>query len=142
MVVFALIAVHIVTCWWIFIGRYSKEHESRNWFDENSIEENDHFEIYINSSYFIIMTVSSVGYGSYAYGTSETFCIFILQIIGVSFYATLAGRLISNIEQDDKSKAIVEGKLNMLHEMIAELKMPKGLRREIERDIIYRSQQD
>lgn len=71
----------------------------------------------------MMMTVTSVGYGSYAYGISEFVCVVLMQILGVVGYASLAGRLISHIETQDKSRAEMDKKLNMLHEMAAELKM-------------------
>ena len=103
-----------------------------------SIDYDDQFELYIHSLYFSMMTVTSVGYGSYAYDTGEFICVFLMQILGVVGYASLAGRLISHIEREDKSRAEMEKKLNMLYEMAAELKMDSHLLADIKQDIIYR----
>ena len=64
-ILFTCILIHIATSIWIFSGRYVMESdpESENWIKSNDIPDNEMGELYLQSFYFIIMTVTTVGYG-------------------------------------------------------------------------------
>lgn len=47
--------------------------------------------VYLMSIYFKLMTLTTIGYGSFAYDTREVIACMCIQIIGVVGYAALSG---------------------------------------------------
>ena len=97
--------MHCTACAWIHIGKISFEKGVENWINEISTDPNDTFHLYIESFYYMLMTVTTIGYGSNAYSIHEViFCIF-LEIVGVVGYAALSGLLASKMSELDSQKA-------------------------------------
>ena len=77
----------------------------------------DGAELYLNSLYFMILTVTTLGYGSNAYDVREVIGCMILQIIGVVGYASLSGLLANHLTALDSKKADQQQKLDILESM-------------------------
>ena len=140
--IFALTLIHVATCMWIYIGKISLEYTSENWINELAEEKDASFGLYIESFYFMVMTVTTVGYGAYVITTYEVIAIMIIQIIGVVAYASLQGLLASHITNLDEEKAIQQQRFDILTEMSKELNMKRSLYKEIKRNIEFKFEED
>lgn len=121
------------------MGRLFKIEQSTNWIVETETDETDVLVIYTTSLTFIIMTITSVGYGSNAYTSWEYIAVMVLQIIGTVAYASLAGILTNTIANLDEQRAELENKLEILNDMSKELDMPLTLYTEIKQNLEYSS---
>lgn len=57
---------HIFASFWILVALYEIKFQEENWIDGQGIDINNKtyfFELYITSFYFVIITLTSVGYG-------------------------------------------------------------------------------
>ncbi len=72
-------------------------------------------EQYVNSLYFIVTTITTVGYGDRTAQTNVemVFCC-VLMIIGVIAYTMLISQLTSIISANDKKQARLKEKLDTL----------------------------
>jgi hypothetical protein len=77
---FVFFATHLLACFWCFLGRldYGLPIEEKfSWInsDNNKFDENDFESLYIFSIYFILQTLTTVGYGDHT-GTNKYEYIF------------------------------------------------------------------
>lgn len=84
---FVFFATHLLACFWCFLGRLDRDlplDQQQNWVVvDNFIEPDDFRSIYIFSVYFILQTLTTVGYGDHTGNTryEHIFCM----ILEVSF---------------------------------------------------------
>lgn len=125
--VFTLTLMHVATCMWIFVGKVNMANSSENWIVEIAEHKDEPLQLYVESFYFMVMTVTTIGYGSNAISIHEVIAIMILQIIGVVGYASLQGLLASHLTNLDEQKAIQQHRFDILTEMSQELNMKRSL---------------
>lgn len=91
-----------MACIYIMAANLSvqNENESVNWIIAKGCEDYDDIQLYVTSFYFIIMTVTTVGYGDLSgFNTPERIICAILQIMGVIIFAISSGSLTSLISK-------------------------------------------
>jgi voltage-gated potassium channel Kch len=59
--IIVLLINHFIACIWIFITFNSDE--ETNWITETGYSESKPYELYIASNYFVMQTLTTVGYG-------------------------------------------------------------------------------
>jgi hypothetical protein len=81
----------------------------------NGFKENDFTSIYIAAVYFILQTLTTVGYGDLC-GTTQNEHIFsmILEFIGLSFFSFLMGSINNMLKKSDNFESLIDEKLSML----------------------------
>ena len=86
---------HIVSCLWVMMANFSDDIEE-TWMEP--YYEMDTVEIYINSIYFTVTTITTVGFGDISGSTKieKIFCVFIM-VIGVVSFSFASGSLSSII---------------------------------------------
>ena len=110
----ALFCLHITACFHIIIGRNSYP----NWITEHNLSSSDFGTIYTVSIYFLIATMTSVGYGDIT-GNSfkeHVFQIFLL-IIGIMAYSWLVSSVSNYVIENNKDNIFFESKVNILDEI-------------------------
>ena len=113
-IVLALIFLHITACIHIFIGRNSYP----NWIIENSISEDSYWTIYISSIYFLIATLTSVGYGDITgYSNNEYIFQIFLLIIGIIAYSWLVSSISNYVMENNKGLEYFLSKVKILDEI-------------------------
>ena len=114
-VIFILfITLHFGTCIFIFIGRNSYP----SWINAMQIENESFTHIYLCSLYYLIATITTVGYGD-IYGRTIKEIIFqiILLIIGTCTYSYLISVVSNFIKKKNEKSLIFENKLKILNEI-------------------------
>mmetsp|Transcript_4810 Transcript_4810/g.4460 ORF Transcript_4810/g.4460 Transcript_4810/m.4460 type:complete len:292 (-) Transcript_4810:1051-1926(-) len=73
---FSIFASHILCCAWIYLGRIDKENPQRHnpnashiswvYHADNGFDDEDFYQIYVNAFFWIVETITTVGYGDYS----------------------------------------------------------------------------
>ena len=109
-----IFGLHISACMHIFIGKNSYP----NWIISNGLADSSFHKIYITSIYFLITTLTSVGYGdmtSYSFN-EHVFQIFLL-LIGIIAYSWLISSASNYIIEKNKEDQELIDKLEILDEI-------------------------
>ena len=116
----ALLLGHIFACVWIYLGRWDEglpEEEHTSWVLVNDfpvVEGNESF-IYFFSLYWILETMTTVGYGDYSGGnTREYIFSMILEFVGLSFFSLLMGVMSTFINHDTSFEFLIETRMHEL----------------------------
>ena len=136
-VVFITFIFHIAACMFVFITEFD-EWEG-NWMyrtDYGYTLEN--YELYTFSIYFVVTTMSTVGYGDMSAGTrlERIFCI-VLMILGVIFFNIISGALSSVISFSDSQHAVYQEKIIFLNKLRSSYNISHDLYIEIKRALLY-----
>ena len=107
-----LVAIHLGSCLFIFIGRNSYP----SWINEIKVENQSFSTIYIASVYYLITTITTVGYGD-IYGTTIQEIIFqmILLILGTCTYSYIISSVSNFIKKINEKSLIFENRLKILN---------------------------
>ena len=113
-IILSLIFLHVTTCIHIIIGRNSYP----NWIIKNNISENDFYKIYVSSIYFLIATITSVGYGDISgYSLNEHIFQIFLLIIGIIAYSWLVSSISNYVRENNKGITYFLSKVKILKEI-------------------------
>ena len=131
----SLFVLHITTCLHIFISRNSIP----NWIISNNLVESSYITIYFTSLYFIITTLTTVGYGDI---TGKTFQEIIFQIflliIGIMAYSWLISYCSNIIQEKNKVTEALKNKIRILDDIRMKYnKMSKEMYIKIYRHLEY-----
>ena len=111
---FIVVTMHFGTCIFIFIGRNSYP----SWINNLQLYDESFSHIYICSLYYLITTITTVGYGD-IYGRTIKEIIFqiILLIIGTCTYSYVISLVSNFIKKENEKSIIFENKLKILNEI-------------------------
>ena len=136
-VIFILLeSMHFGTCLFIFIGRNSYP----SWIHTIGIENKTFNHIYISSLYYLIATITTVGYGDiYGRTIKEIFFQIILLIIGTCTYSFLISSVSNFIKKINEKSLSFEKKLKILNDIkLTNPSMEEGLYDKILRFLRYK----
>lgn len=111
LLLYALIITHFMACAFIYIGGFGDAY----WIKANGFDEKSDFSIYVFAFYWIITTLTTVGYGDYT-GTEMEEIIFtmILEFIGLTFFSLLTGTITIIAGKKETFNALVNERLDKL----------------------------
>ena len=113
-VVLAIVFLHITACIHIIIGRNSYP----NWILDNNLTESKFSAIYLTSIYFLITTMTSVGYGDITGNELKEFIFLIfLLIIGIISYSWLVSSVSNYVIEHSKDNEYFISKVKILDEI-------------------------
>ncbi|EWS72926.1 cation channel family protein (macronuclear) [Tetrahymena thermophila SB210] len=121
LVFYIIILIHIFGCGFYFVGVYSSESfDERNWIKTQNLVQSSKIEQYINSIYFITITMVTIGYGDiYPINQYEKLYTIIVAFITCGFFAfslNLIGEIAQNIQkksmQLQQKQQIIQSYLN------------------------------
>ena len=121
--------IHCFVCFHIFIGKHSYS----NWILKTSAENESFFYIYIESLYFLITTLTTVGYGDITcHSFGERIFHILLLAVGSIFYSYIISTIGNYIKNDSHAKIKYNNDLNILENIrIAYPNMPFKLYKNI-----------
>ena len=111
---FFFLLLHLTSCIHIFISSTSYP----NWIILNNLNFSSLPTIYLTSVYFILTTVTSVGYGDIIGKTFTEFCFqIIILIFGLIAYSWLISSISNYVKENSKHNEIFTKKIGMLNEI-------------------------
>ena len=132
---------HIMSCFWIFIGNEGFNQGGPNgagWL--HSDNDLGPWLMYLKAFYFIVTTMTTVGYGDMSGGTphEHIFCI-LLMLFGVFAFSMITGTLASVLSQMDSETAELTEKLMFLNKIQEHYSLPQNIVDEIRKSLNYDS---
>ena len=133
--------VHISACGWVFVARQSQLRGENSWLtnDFNGYEavdtEGPHADsIYIASFYYVLTTMTSVGYGDILpLNDDERVYAIILEFLGGFIFAMIIANITSVISSADMNTRKTEEQLDAVSSFVANRQFPTALGRRIRR---------
>ena len=112
--IFVILGTHILACMWIKIGISGG---AKGWIESNApdFSVTKPWDLWVFSFYWILETVTTVGYGDYA-GTNTDEYLFSmgLEFVGLSFFSFLIGSIGGMLSNSDKFDDLIDQKLEQL----------------------------
>ena len=120
----ALFFIHVVAWFWIFIGR----NQTNGWIDaspELTNSDNVQFDAYVPALYFIVTTVTTIGYGDFLpKQTIEMIFVMAIELIGLALFSYFVG-VIRSIESSKSSFQMIEQKKKWFNRVFRKSKLRK-----------------
>lgn len=125
--IFAFFSVHLMSCFWYLCSSlYNNDPDT--WVSRLNLSDADAPTLYLESMYWSLQTVATVGYGDFgAYTTGELFLSIIWMIFGVGFYSFVIGNLTSIIANENANSENLYNKLKALEEFAKKTSLPEEL---------------
>ena len=129
-----IIYSHWIACFWLYIPTIEWQFGiTTNWMSINDLLNKEPFIQYIRSIYWVITTMTTVGYGDIApHNSIETIFTIIVMISGVSVYAYIIGNVASLIGNLDASAQLFQKQTTKLNNFLRVQKLPKPLKDRIQ----------
>lgn len=109
--IFGIFFLHISSCLFVFLSEFDSDTENIWRYSEPYINYGT-FDLYITSIYYVVTTMSTVGYGDISGHTAaeRIFCM-LLMLIGVLSFNLISGALGALITNYDSSQAALQEKM-------------------------------
>ena len=135
--IFAVFFFHISSCMFVFLVEFESDLWAAWRYDDPYAFYNT-FDLYITSLYYIVTTMSTVGYGDISGGTTQEriYCI-ILMLTGVVSFNLISGALGALITNYDSSQAALQEKLLFLNNLKGKYKITNELYFQIKKSLQY-----
>ena len=112
-----LLLQHVVSCIWVYIGRFDTGSKD-NWIYQRGYYEMGDIDLYVTSFYFTVTTIMTVGYGDItAFSMTERLLCILLMLIGVIAFSFATGAISSIITNQDSVDAKLREKLGTLQNL-------------------------
>ena len=131
----ALSSLHMFSCFFVFIGR----NESQGWIVDQNLQNNNYIDLYITALYYLITTLTTVGYGDITGSNilEIIYGIFTL-IVGTCAYSWILTYISNYIKKNNEKYIDFEEKMKMLNEIKLEYpNLGKSLKDRIARYLNY-----
>jgi hypothetical protein len=118
-----LLLTHIMACIWIEIGRLDENSwveifiaDQRMQKGDDSLSSYDYFkEIYANAFYFILTTITTVGYGDISGNTTVEYLFSMgVEFIGLTFFSFLTGTISVMFSGDQSFESLINARMEQL----------------------------
>lgn len=137
-----IVMVHLMACLWYYEARF-QNFTPDTWVAYFGFMDMDVPSLYLRSLYFIITTLTTVGYGDiYAVNDTER-VIVIIWIIVVMFFMTFNISSMSNMMSSiDTKESIMQYKVSVIDDFCKESKLNKQLRYRLREAIKYSTEKN
>lgn len=132
-----LIIVHISGCFWYFLAKL-EEFGPDTWVSRYSYTSLSNSDLYIVSIYYVVTTLTTVGFGDIAaYTVTERIFAVILMGFGVGFYSYTISNLSTIMENIDIRRSNLQTRLSILNDFCKASKLPRQLKVKIKRHLLH-----
>jgi hypothetical protein len=111
LIILLLLVMHVVACVWLYTG----ETTTGSWITHQSDGigiETESTKKYITSLYWVVTTLTTVGYGDYkGFTTKEYLVTMIVEFIGILFFSVMMGSINEIFLVNDGDSDIIDQKL-------------------------------
>ena len=135
-----VIALNYISCIFIFIGKNSYP----NWLLKNDLNNTDFIHLYITAIYYVITTLTTVGYGDITnYNMNERIFELFLLIVGIIAYSYIISSISNYIKNIDDRNVQYENKMSVLEDIkLTHPKLSDDLYERIVRYLKYKDYYD
>ena len=113
-IILCVVVCHIASCFWVILARL-EENTYNTWIYRNGYTDESNARIYLAAMYFVLTTVTTVGFGDISgKNTNERIMCIILMCIGVFAFSFSIGSLSSMLSTMDSRKAHLKEKMQTL----------------------------
>jgi len=118
---------HFLGCMWVYLGKVIEGSWIRRPPDKITVDNNSDYDVYITSTYWVITTLTTVGYGDYKGYTPEEymFTIFV-EFLGIGVFSYLMNSINSLFDQEIKLTHIVDKRGERLEKWLCQLEKSRG----------------
>ena len=108
--------IHIIGCAWIAVGQITP----CSWLDQDrcpnaaglAVDRNNKYEMYIKSVYWVICTLTTVGYGDYkGYTSSEYLVQMGVEFLGIGIFSYLMGSINDLVGSEETLQEIIDERI-------------------------------
>jgi CRP-like cAMP-binding protein len=128
---YVLVFAHVGACFWYFLGEMQETEEAwihRHWNDGPSISDESGMTKYITSMYWLLTTLTTIGYGDITPRTdSEMWFANLIMIMGTIFFAYTTASVSSILVTTDNDNSGLREKMSELRVFIRGFKLSPGL---------------
>lgn len=118
LLLYVMIITHFMACTFIYLGNLGPAY----WIRKNGFDKKSNFSIYVFSFYWIITTLTTVGYGDYTGAEMEEIIFtMILEFIGLTFFSLLTGTISIIAGKKETFNALVNERLDKLDVWIKQI---------------------
>ena len=110
----ALISIHFCSCYFIFLGKNTYP----GWIVLSDLQTSEFYNIYVTAVYYLMTTLTTVGYGDIsASGKYERFYQILLLIVGTCAYSWILTFISNYIKKNNEKYIDFENKIKILGEI-------------------------
>ncbi|KAL4467000.1 hypothetical protein ABPG74_010597 [Tetrahymena malaccensis] len=137
--IFTLMMIaHILSCLWIFLADYLEQHNIQTWLKNQEVNVTAWHEIYINSYYFTVVTMVTVGYGDVipiSYEEKAVNILFMLFLCGIFGYSmNTVGSILQSLNED---QAQIRQNMSIINQFMNRTKVSKKTQNAIREYLEY-----
>lgn len=136
-VVFSFFFFHISSCMFVFMCDFETD-PFTSWLEQDPYNFYGIADLYITALYYVVTTMSTVGYGDISGGTTleRIFCIF-LMLSGVISFNLISGTLGSLITNYDSNQAALQEKMLYLNNLRTKYRITDDLFFQIKKSLQF-----
>ena len=131
LIIYMLTAIHILGCFWIYIGNVVE----CSWLDQRpdnpgglmcqagiTVDREISSTVYVLAVYFIVTTLVTVGYGDYkGYTPTEYLFQMMLEFLGIGVFSYLMGSINSLVSSETTLQDIIDDRVEKVENWLRQL---------------------
>lgn len=133
-----IVFCHLLACLWFGFLSFTSL-DSNNWVIAYGMDlTDDDSELYLASLYFVITTLSTVGFGDIKpVNDSERILCILIMVVGVFFYSYTIGSITAIMTRSQRKEFKLQEQIRIMRELSKKFKIKKSLYRKIKGALQY-----